>query len=231
MSNIDVNIQDLSALLSCAKMYMDEATIKISNGYAEIVEVDPTHTQMLHGRVKCDSEPCEISVGLEKIIKAISAAGKDCTLELTDSQLILHGAHSRIKVPLIIRDSKFKWPAKFTGEPVATCDISPSLLAPSLSYGIYTNSVAARFKIADTRMTIEMGQAPDITELQSPSTAVGECAVNIDLAYLDTLIKYVKAVPTITVCGYGDNVPLMFRWTDGTGEYKVLVAPRIEEGE
>lgn len=229
MSELNVNVSDLSGLLSCAKIYMDEATLRVGNGYVQVVEVDPTHTQMIDGKVECNSDPCEIPVNLEKLIKAISAAGKDTVMELSDGMLILHGEHTKIKVPLIYRDAVFRWPARFDGEPVAQCDIAPSLLASVISYGMYTNSAFAKFSIKDTRMTVEIGTESDTSEIVSPFTATGESTVNIDLAYLDALIKFVKSVPVVTVCGFGDSVPLMFKWTDGTGSYRVVIAPRIME--
>ena len=230
MPEIKVNMQDLSNLLSCAKLYMDEATIRIGNGFAEVLEVDATHTQMLHGKIICDCEPCEIPVNLEKLIKAISAAGKDnATMEFQDGILTIRGAHSRIKVPTIYKESNFKWPAAFGDDAPATGQISPSLLAPMLSYGLYTNSGAAKFSIRDSKLTVEIGKSPDISEITSPDPATGESVVNIDLAYLDMLIKYVKGVPTVTVCAYGDDKPILFKWAEGTGDFRVLIAPRIED--
>lgn len=229
MSEIKVNVQELTGLLSCAKLYMNEATLRIADGYAQVTEVDATHVQMISGKIECDCEPCNIPVNLEKLIKAISAAGKDAVMELDNDRIILHGEHARIKVPLIYRDVNFKWPPKFDADPVAECEISPSLLSPVISYGVYTNSSFARFSIKDTRMTVEIGTESDVSEVISPSTAVGESTVNIDLAYLDALIKYVKNVPSIKVCGFGSDTPLMFKWNDGTGVYRVVIAPRIED--
>ena len=229
--DLKVDAGDLTTLLSCAKLYLDEATIRVANGKATIMEVDPTHTQMMCGSIDCQSEDCEIPVNLEKLIKALSAAGQGAVIELDDGFIRIHGAHTRIKIPLIYRDVNFKWPAKFSGQPIAECDLPPSILAPVISYGQYTSSAAAKFTIGDTRMTIEIGQEPDVSEIVCPNTAVGESTVTVDLTYLDTIIKHVKNLPTVKVCGYGDNVPIQFMWTAGTGVFKVMVAPRIEGDE
>ena len=229
MTDIKVNTQDLFSLLSYAKIYTDEATLRIGNGKAEILEVDGTHTQMINGSIACDSDACEIPINLEKTIKAISAVGKDAILSIDEDALTVQGAHSKIKIPLMVREANFKWPPKFDGEAKAYCEIPPSLLAPMLSYGEYTSSGKAAFIIGDTKMRIEIGETPDISELESPNTAVGDCKVTIDLTYLNTLIKNIKGVPSVTVCGYADNNPLLFKWADGTGEFRVLIAPRIED--
>ena len=161
---MDVNAQELLSLLSCAKLYLDEAIIRVGNGKAQILEVDPTHTQMMQGEIDCNSEPCLVPINLEKMIKALSAAGKDAKITVGDGILEIHGEHTRIKVPLITKEATFKWPAPFAGNPLAECELDPSLLAPMISYGQYTSSSVATFKIGDTRMRIEIGQIPDTSE-------------------------------------------------------------------
>lgn len=224
-----INTKDWTTFLSTAKVYMSEANIVIKDNTARITGIDLTHTNMIDAVIPCESEiNTTIPVSLEKMVKALSAIGSDAEIELTDGYMVLHGEHSKIKVPLLAVESKFTWPPKFAGEPPANCDIDPSLLVPLVSYGQYISAGICNISIADTRMTITVGQVPETSEIQSPCTAVGEAASTMDLAYVELLMKNIKS-DSVNIGGFGRDMPMLFTWTAGQGRYKVIVAPRVED--
>lgn len=225
-----VDTKDWITFLSTAKSYMSEANIVIKDNMARIVGVDMTHTNMLAAAIPCEYEgETIIPVSLEKMVKALSAVGQDADMELTDGYLTLHGEHSKIKVPLLADvESKFRWPDKFAEAGPAQCDIDVSLLVPLISYGQYIGAGQARVVIADTRMNIIVGEVPETSEIQSPDTAVGESDCKLGLSYIELLLKNIKG-GVLHVSGYGNNMPVLFSWSAGEGQYKVLMAPWIEE--
>lgn len=226
---IKIDSKDLMDLLSCAKLYNDEAKLTFADNSLTITDVDVTHVQMYDLSTVCEaSEPCVIAVPLEKMIKALSATGDNIDIVIEDGILTIRGDFAKVKVPLIGGEQTFKWPQKFT-QPIASCDIAPSLLAPLVSYGKFTNASVAKFSIHDTRMTILIGELPDLSEVQSPNTATGESTSMFSLEYIDTLLKHVKSVPTLTVSGFGDKFPMIFQWETERSKFKVCIAPWTEE--
>lgn len=227
---ISVNTKDWVTFLSTAKSYMAEANIIVKDNTARITGVDLTHTNMIDAAIPCEYDgELTIPVSLDRMVKALSTIGQEADIELTDGYMVLHGEHSKIKIPLLAEvNSRFSWPAKFAGEAPAQCEIDTSLLMPFVSYGQYTNAGIFHVDISDTKMTITIGEMPETSEVQSPNTAVGEAHSTMDLAYIELLLKNIKG-GNVSVCGFGNNVPMLFSWTAGEGQYKVLVAPRIED--
>lgn len=226
---IHANVKDWTPFLACAKAYTEEANIMIENNTARIVCIDTTHTCMVNAVIPCESDQNTVlPVKLEKFGKALSAAG-DSDIEVSEGYITLHGCHAKVKVPLLSVEQKFNWPPKFSGEPSAYCDIDPSLLAPIVSYGQYVSAVIADVKISDTRMVVTVGQVPETSEIQSPSTAVGEGHSTLDVTYVDALMKLIKGTPEVTIGIFQNDAPVLFKWTMGEGQYKVIVAPRIED--
>lgn len=229
MTTIKTNSKDWKALLSSVKVYVDEATVRIGDGKAHVQAVSTTKENMFYGEIDCEGEG-EFSVSLEKMLKALSAVGDNPEIELGDGMLTIYGQTTKVKVPLIVCDTAPNWPPKFI-TPSATCEIAPSVLDPVLSYGKYCNQSFVRIIIKDTKMKFEIGSeyGQDTSEIESLNTAVGEATSTFGLDLIDTLIKHIKSCDTVTVGGYADNNPMSFAWTDGTGKFKVLIAPRVED--
>lgn len=229
MTTIKANGKDWKALLGSAKVYVDEATIRVNDGKARILAVSTTRENMIYGEIDCEGE-AEFSVVLEKMIKALSAVDGDAEIEVGDGVLTIYGQSSKIKVPLIVADTCPDWPEKFM-TPTSYCDVPPSLLDPILSYGKYCNQSVVKISIADTKMRFEIyneyGQ--DTSEVESPNTAVGEVEATFSLTFIDTIIKHTKSCETVTIGGFADNTPMVVSWQEGTGKFRVLIAPRIED--
>lgn len=225
-----INTSDWITFVGNAKNYLDEANIVLTEGKAEIVGIDLTHTNMIQAVLNCDCDvEGTIPISTEKMLKALGAVGPEAELEVKDGYVILYGQHTKIKVPLLAFESNFKWPPTFSKEPAAYCDIDPSLLAPMVSYGQYAKMGIAKVAIQDTRMVITVGEHPETSEIQAPNTAVGNSTSILDLQYIELLMKILKGTDNVTVCGYADGNPILFKWTAGNGEYKVLMAPRVED--
>lgn len=228
---VKIGSKDLTDILMCAKLCMDEITFYFGDDNVQAMDVDPTHVQMFHGIAQCEcSEKCVISVPVEKMVKALAAAGNgEIELEIDESFVKIHGEHTRVKVPLIDRDSRFKWPEKLN-TPIATCEIEPSILAPALSYGTFTAASRVQIAIGDTKMKMNiMSDTADDIEIESSHTAVGDSTSCLSISYLDTLIKHVKSVPTIQVGAFGDDHPVQISWATDKARFKVLIAPWIEK--
>lgn len=226
---IKANGKDWKALLESAKVYVDEATVKVGGGKARVMAVTTTKENMFFGEIDCEGE-AEFSVSLEKMIKAMSAVGENPDIDMGDGVLIVYGQSAKVKVPLIVCDTCPNWPERFV-KATAYCDISPSQLEPMLSYGKFCNQTFVRIFIGDTKMRMEIGSeyGTDTSEIESLSTAVGESKSTFGLDLINTLIKHIKSCDAVTVGGFGDDVPMSFAWADGTGRFKVLIAPRLEE--
>lgn len=225
---IKANAKDWKALISCAKLYTDEATIRVADGKARILEADLPKNHMIYGEIACEGEGV-FSVGLEKFQKALSAVGEDPVMEVGDGTMTIHGQSARVKVPLVYREVEMKWPEKFNNA-TASCDISPAILDPVISYGKFCDQAVVRFIIDDTKMKVEVGQEPNVSVIESTSTAVGSATSCFGLDFIEILVKHVKAYPTMTVEGFNDNFPMIFSWhNEDTGFFKVLIAPRIDE--
>lgn len=220
--------KDWKAMLSCVKTYTDEATVTVGGGKAKVLEMDLAKNHLIYGEIDCEGEAV-FSVTLEKFMKGLSAVGDNPEIEVGDGYLTIYGQSAKVKVPLIVRESNAKWSEKFQN-PSASCEIDPSILEPVISYGMYCHQAIAKFSIADTKMRVEIGTAPDVSEVESLSTAVGNATSVFSLEYIETLIKHVKSVSTLKVEGFADNFPMIFSWSnDGTGKFMVLIAPRVEE--
>lgn len=225
---VKANNKDWKAMLSCVKTYTDEATVTVGGGKAKVLEMDLAKNHLIYGEIDCEGEAV-FSINLEKFMKGLSAVGDDPEIEVGDGYLTIYGKSAKVKVPLIVRESTAKWPEKFQN-PSASCEIDPSILDPVVSYGVYCSQAIAKFSIADTKMRVEIGVAPDVSEVESMSTAVGNATSTFGLDLIETIVKHVKSFPTVKVEGFNDNWPMIFSWkNDGTGNFKVLIAPRIEE--
>lgn len=213
-------------MLDCAKAYRSDATIRIADGKARIMEVDDTKTNMFYTEVECQGEG-EFSVDIEKFSKALTAAGKDPVVDIEEGFLTIEGS-AKVKVPLLAREVNVNWPDKFT-TPSAECDLSPSQIDPVLSYAQYCNQAIVRFILGDTRMKVQVGVEPDMAEFTSLSTAVGESDAIFSMALIQTIVKLAKGMDAITVGGFGKNKPMLFSWAVDNGICKVLVAPYIDQ--
>lgn len=228
---VKIGSKDLTDILMCVKLCMDETTLYFGDDNVQVMDVDPTHVQMFHAIAQCEcSEKCVISVSVEKMVKALAAAGNgEIELEIDESFVKIHGEHTRVRVPLIDRESRFKWPEKMNTT-VATCEIEPSILAPALSYGTFTSASGVQIAIGDTKMKINvMSDTADDIEIESSHTAVGDSTSCLSISYLDTLIKHVKSVPTIEIGAFGDDHPVQIAWATDKARFKVIIAPWIEE--
>lgn len=225
---IKAKAKDWKALVSCVRLYVDEATVRVSDGKAKILEADMPKNHMIYGEIACEGEGV-FSVGLEKFQKALSAVGEDPDIEVGDGTMTIHGQSARVKVPLIYREVEMKWPDKFNNA-LASCDISPAVLDPVVSYGKFCDQAVVKFIIGDTKMKVEVGQEPNVSVIESTSTAVGSATSCFGLEFIELLVKHVKAYPVMTVEGFNDNFPMIFSWkNEDSGLFKVLIAPRIEE--
>lgn len=227
--SIDINVSDWKAVMDSVKAYRSDATITIADGKARIMEVDDTKTNMIYAEIPCEGEGT-FSVDLEKFSKALSAAGKDSALDLDNIEegfLRIEGT-ARIKFPLINKDGTVKWPEKFM-KSIAACDMSPAQLDPVLSYAQFCSQGVIRFVIGDTRMNIQIGEEPNLSEITSLSTATGESESGFSLPLIQTIIKLTKGLEAVTVEGFGNDMPMTFSWVNGNAAVRVLVAPRIED--
>lgn len=227
--SIDINVSDWKAVLDSVKAYRSDATITIADGKAKIMEVDDTKTNMIYAEIPCEGEGT-FSVDLEKFSKALSAAGKDSALDLDNIEegfLRIEGT-ARVKFPLITKEGAVKWPEKFL-KSIASCDMSPAQLDPVLSYAQFCSQGVIKFVIGDTRMNIQIGEEPNLSEITSLSTATGESSSTFSLSLIQTIIKLTKGLDAVTVGGFGDNMPMTFSWLNGSASVCVLVAPRIED--
>lgn len=219
--------KDWKSLLGCVKLYTDEATIRVADGKARILERDLAGSHLIYGEIACQGEGV-LSVNIEKFQKALSAVGDNPEIEVGDGTMTIHGQSARVKVPLIFREIDTKWPDKFINA-TAYCDISPAILDPVVSYGRYCDQAVARFIISDTRMQVEIGEEPNVSVVESESTAVGEATSCFGLDFIEVLVKHVKAYPSMKVEGFKDDYPMIFSWeNEDSGKFKVLIAPRIE---
>lgn len=227
--SIDINVSDWKAVIDCVKVYRSDATITIKDGKAKIMEVDDTKTNMVYAEIPCEGE-ATFSVDLEKFSRALVAAGKDSCLDVEDIEdgyLRIEGS-AKVKVPLISKDGTVKWPEKFL-KPIASCDMSPAQLDPVISYAQFCSQGVIRFVIGDTRMNIQVGEEPNMSEVTSLSTATGEAESGFSLPLIQTVIKLTKGLDAVTVGGFGTNMPMTFSWVNGNASICVLVAPRIED--
>lgn len=227
--SIKTNVKDWKALLTSARVYVDEATVRVGDGKARIMAVSTTKENMFYGEIDCEGD-AEFSVVLDKMIKALSAVGTDAEIEVGEGMLTIYGQNTKVKVPLIVCDVCPNWPERFK-TPLAYCNIAPSVLEPVVSYGRFCNHTHVKIMIADTKMKMEIGSeySQETSEIESTETAVGEAKAIFGLDFIDTLIKHIKSCDTVTVGGFNDDEPMSFAWTDGSGRFKVLIAPRLEE--
>lgn len=224
--SIEVNVSDWKGMLDCAKMYMTEATIHIGDKKAWILEIDDTKTNLVFVEIACDGE-ADFTVNLEKFGRALIASGADPVIDVEEGYLRIEGT-ARVKVPLVVKENKVRWPDKFK-ESIASCDIAPSQLDPVLSYGQFCNQSVVRFTLGDTRMNIQVGTGADMSEITSLSTAVGESMSVFSLPLIQSIMKLTKGLESVTVHGFGNNMPMIFTWATGTGVYRILIAPFIDE--
>lgn len=229
MTTIKIDSKDWKNLLASARVYSDEATVKVGEGKARIMLVSASKDNMFYGEVDCEGET-EFSVDLDKMMKAMSAVGNDIEIEVGDGVLTVYGQSTKVKVPIIVANQCPNWPPKFLN-PTAYCDIAPSLLEPVLSYGKFCNQSFVKFIIDDTKMRIEIGSeySQDVSEIICPNTAVGSATAVFSLDFIDTLFKHVKSCESVTVGGFENNVPMSFSWAEGSGKFRVLIAPRVED--
>ena len=224
--SIEVNVPGWKGMLDCAKAYRSDATIRIADGKARIMEVDDTKTNLFYTEVECQGEGV-LSVDIEKFSKALTAAGRDPVIDIDEGFVTIEGS-AKVKVPLISRESNVNWPDKFK-TPIAECDLSPSQIDPVLSYAQFCNQAIVRFTLGDTRMKVQVGVEPDMAEFTSLSTATGESDAVFSMGLIQTIVKLAKGTDAINVGGFGKNVPMIFSWNVDNGICKVLVAPYIDQ--
>lgn len=225
---LTVKRNDWMKMLSIMSAYTDKAKIEVADNKATTLAIDPAKVAIIKAKVDCTGECEPFSIGIEQCIKALNAAGgDDVTLDFSNAGDLVIIGNARVRMPLEadlgdINDIN----RSIFDEIAAEGTIDPASVESCVSYGVWNKESVVAISISDGKMKIRVGQDRHTAEVEM--TGTGEASSMYPLEYFETMIKQSKG-SEITVKLPNNDFPMLVEWESGTGEYSLVIAPRIEQ--
>lgn len=230
MKAISANKSDWVRMLTTITAFQKEVRIVVDNGKAICLTVDPAKVAIVKAAIECQGECDPFTVNGEQFLKALNAAGNDPIIEFDDnmSQMTLRGT-AKVKVPLLVDMGEIK---DINREMFNECEgkgkFTPASVEPIIGYGMYTKEQVVVFNIKDNKMQIVVGTGSNLASFDD-FEGTGQASSIYPLDYFSTTVKQMSGAENVDVSLPRDSYPVLMEWQIGTGDYSVVIAPRIEE--
>ena len=221
---------DWVRLFSVVSSYTKDAKVTVNEGRATILAIDAAKVAIVKGSIDCEGECDDFTLNVEQVLKALNAAGgDDVTFSFDEnmSDLTIIG-NARVKMPLEadmgdIRDIN----RSMFDEINAQGKFNPADVEQCVSYGLWNKEGAVTITIKDGTTNVRVGQERHTAEVDCEG-AEGEAFATYPLDYFDTMLKQSKG-SEVTVKIPNNDYPALIEWQSGTGDFSLVIAPRVEQ--
>ena len=228
MTTLTGKRNDWNKMLSVVSGYTKEAKIEVNDGKATILAVDPAHVAIIKANIECGGDAEPFTINVEQCLKALNAAGgDDVVFDFGNEGNLMIIGNARVKMPLEadlgeIRDIN----RSMFDEISASGKIDPASIEPCVSYGTWNKEDVVSIVVADNRFKVCVGQDRHTAEVYGEGE--GEATSKYPLDYFETMIKQAKGSEVSIKIPY-TNYPMLAEWSSGSGEFSLVIAPRIEQ--
>lgn len=228
MTTLTGKRNDWNKMLSVVSGYTKEARIEVDDNKAVVLAVDPAKVAIVKANIECEGDAEPFTINVEQCLKALNAAGgDDVVFDFNDVGNLTIIGNARVKMPLEadlgeIRDIN----RAMFDEVSAQGKIDPTNVEPCVSYGMWNKESIVSIVVADNRFKVCVGEDRHTAEVYGEGE--GNAASKYPLDYFETMIKQAKG-SEVTIKIPNNDYPMLAEWSSGTGEFSLVIAPRVEQ--